>query len=153
MTDNEIKKALECCVTSEYCVDCPCLEKQLPCPTSDVILDYINRLEAENENLEIELKAMRGAANSYKAENERLISGKCVYLSDDETTEYCVEGICPKYKTETQIKAEARKEFIEMVKRRIFFVNIHNCNEPQVKCIDLKPEHIDNLFKELVGEE
>ena len=35
-----------------------------------------------------------------KAEIKRLTSGKCVYLSDDETTEYCVEGPCPKYNTE-----------------------------------------------------
>ena len=36
------------------------------------VLDLINRLKAENEKLNIELKAMRGAANSYKAEVERL---------------------------------------------------------------------------------
>ena len=49
--------------------------------------------------------------NRQKALIKRLSSGKCVYLSDDETTEYCVEGPCPNYKTEAQIKAEAIKEF------------------------------------------
>ena len=51
-----------------------------------------------------------GLINRLQAENERLSSGKCVYLSDDETTEYCVEGICPKYKTEAKIKAEVLSE-------------------------------------------
>ena len=42
------------------------LEDQLNCA------ETVMRLEAENERLKIELAAMRGAANSYKAEVERL---------------------------------------------------------------------------------
>ena len=42
------------------------LEEQLKCA------ETVMRLEAENERLKIELAAMRGAANSYKAEVERL---------------------------------------------------------------------------------
>ena len=38
---------------------------------------------------------------------------KCIYSSDEETTEYCVKAICPQYKTEADIKAEARKEVFE----------------------------------------
>ena len=56
--------------------------------------------------------------NSQKALIKRLTSGKCVYLSDDEITEYCVEGPCPNYKTEAEIKAEAYKECIEKVKEK-----------------------------------
>lgn len=44
---------------------------------------------------------------------------KCIYLSDDETTEYCVDSICPKYKTETQIKSEAINEFVNEYKNHI----------------------------------
>lgn len=58
MTDNDIKKALECCLSKNY-EDCKV------CPTKDLstdylecrnklrenALDYINRLEAENETL------------------------------------------------------------------------------------------------------
>ena len=51
--------------------------------------------------------------NRQKADIKSLTSGKCIYLSDDEFTEYCVEGPCPYYKTEAQIKAEAIKEFVE----------------------------------------
>lgn len=36
-------------------------------------LDLINRQRAENERLNVELKAMRGAANSYKLEYNRLL--------------------------------------------------------------------------------
>ena len=87
MTDNEIIKALECCLLSneqqeERCAECPMCETPLTvCQhlLSYHALDLINRQKAEidelqrrNSELEIELKAMRGAANSYKAEIERL---------------------------------------------------------------------------------
>ena len=49
--------------------------------------------------------------NSQKAEIERLTSGKCIYLSDDETTEYCFEGPCQAHETKAMIRAEAIKEF------------------------------------------
>lgn len=80
MTDAEIKQALEHCKNSN-CLGCPCHSCDETC--LDVLtpnaLDLINRkdaalaeLQRKNEELEIELKAMRGAANSYKAEVERL---------------------------------------------------------------------------------
>ena len=73
-------------------------------------------------------------------------SGKCIYLSDDETTEYCVEGPCPKYKTEAQIKAEAYKEFAERFKKKLS--QKYTTSLWKVYC-----EEIDNLLKELVGED
>lgn len=76
MTDNEIIKALECCCKNNNCEGCPLdyftFSSQCTSELAIKSLDLINRLEAEKQNLEIELKAMRGAANSYKAENERL---------------------------------------------------------------------------------
>lgn len=62
------------------------------------VLDFINR-----QNAEVERLADR--------------NHKCIYLSDDETTEFCVDGPCPKFKTEKQIRAEAIKEFAERVKK------------------------------------
>lgn len=52
-----------------------------------------------------------------KKEIERLSdqNHKCIYLSDDETTECCVDGPCPKFKTESKIKTEAIKECLEWV--------------------------------------
>jgi hypothetical protein len=81
MTDKEIIKALECCITNK-CDECAIYKE---CHNENgkgrvqVVLDLIKRQQAEsaelqrkNTELEIELKAMRGAANSYKAEAERL---------------------------------------------------------------------------------
>ena len=98
MTDNEIIKALECCKGQLFCISCDFLSLCGGKRTIvDSALDLINR---------------------QKALIKRLTSGKCVYLSDDEITEYCVEGPCPNYKTEAEIKAEAYKECIEKVKEK-----------------------------------
>lgn len=51
-TDNEIIKALECCVTYEFCTGCPLVDN---CPSSYSLLksalDLINRQKAEIERL------------------------------------------------------------------------------------------------------
>ena len=78
MTDEDIIKALKCCINDDrniqdICNICPLREN--PNCSDDLrkhSLNLINRYKAENEKLNIELKTMRGAANSYKAEVERL---------------------------------------------------------------------------------
>ena len=104
MTDNEIIKALECCIADNatrcgecaYCGTVGCCFKMMMPDALDLIKrkdaeikkkdteidilirkkealkDEISELQRKNSDLEIELKAMRGAANSYKAEVERL---------------------------------------------------------------------------------
>ena len=89
LTDNEIIKVLECCSkpVSENCKECPlCSVDCMSISIEKLSLDLINRLQEENKkwqggymtqkqeiaNLEIELKTMRGAANSYKEETEGL---------------------------------------------------------------------------------
>lgn len=100
MKDNEIIKALECCGKESDCEKCPYFKnKHHLCGESfnKDVLDLINRQKAEIEaliagqetlqkyrdneinRLEIELKAMRGAANSYKAEVERLTAFKSYF--------------------------------------------------------------------------
>lgn len=76
MTDEEIKKALECCA-ADNCDECPLFD--FPKLIADCMPELlksafylINGQQAEIERLETELKAMRGVANSYKAEIERL---------------------------------------------------------------------------------
>ena len=68
MKDEEIIEALECC-TSPFirCEFCPLVnvdycEREL----IEKCFDLVNRQKEEIERLEIELDAMRGAANSYK---------------------------------------------------------------------------------------
>ena len=67
---------------------------------------------------------------------------KCIYEYDGKTTEYCVQGPCSNFKTVEQIKTEAIKEFAVRLK----------CGVPQetgvIRCSD-----VDNLLKEMVGEE
>ena len=81
MTDKDIIKALECCKKGACCTDCPLKTKpncmpilfrnvlSLLCQKEATIVSLQTVKEhqqAEIEKLEIELDAMRGAANSYK---------------------------------------------------------------------------------------
>ena len=67
MTYNEIIKALERCPQHTECCYCNSLEE---CGNKRIlttsVFDLINRQKAEIERLNIEIKSMRSAANSYK---------------------------------------------------------------------------------------
>ena len=85
LTDNEIKKALECCVKETHtCLECPYTEfGQCEFLVMKDALDLINRLEAENERL----------TKCRKEEVEKLMSA--------------IDKVI------TEAKSEARKEFAE----------------------------------------
>ena len=101
MTDAEIIKALETCIGPEAVKLYICnIESEISIITVAEITDLIKRQQAEIEILESH-------------------SGKCIYLSDDSITHYCVEAICPKFKTEKQIKDEAVKEFAERFLKKV----------------------------------
>lgn len=78
MTDKEIIQALDLCCTQQNggpmpCYDCPCWnhdEQECEGINYTATRNLINRQKAEYENLDTKLKAMRGAADSYKAEND-----------------------------------------------------------------------------------
>lgn len=111
--------------------------------------------KAEIEKLDIELKAMRGAANSYKAEVERLKADNKIYIEankvighqrdqrDKEIDELQkqIDGLDVR---ENKIKAEAYKEFAERLK---------NEKIAPPFSINCTINMIDNLLKEMVGEE
>ena len=132
LTDNEIKKALEDlkkCNNNEIdCGMCMLSDFYPLCPEKigEYALDLINRLQAEKQDLEIELQAMRGAANCYKAQVEEFKSAI-----------NCFRGY------EDKIKAEAYKEFAERLKER------PTADKDVQYVLELKT---DNLLKELVGE-
>jgi SMC interacting uncharacterized protein involved in chromosome segregation len=157
MTDNEIVKALECCL-QEYgnCDDCPYKEYQCVSEKDGNvfykdILDLINRQKAEIEEKDIEIdilikkkEALRDEIDKQdveimrlKHEVERLQDRKhkCIYLSDNETTEFCVDSICPEFKTKKMIKDEAIKGFAEKLKE--YFPSIAKA--------------IDHTAEELIG--
>lgn len=83
-------------------------------------------------------------------------NGDCIEQGiDGEITEYCVQGSCSSFKSVEQIKAEAYKEFAERIKLSI------KANVVETLCNDVRGvykaeyvlDDIDNLLKEMVGEE
>ena len=113
MTDNEITKALECCVNGEDCLNCPLQEQFADCKPMTGALDLINRQKAEIERLED--------------------LNKCYYTSCQQIA-----------KSNHEIKAEAVKEFAELLKEHI------RDYHPYYYVID--EEVVDNLVEEMVGE-
>lgn len=98
MNDSEIIKALEYCITNGECCNCPhpcnaCNDKEI----TEYAYDLINRQQAEIERLNIDLKAMRGAANSWKAEVQRICK------KEFDNIEIDIEAV----------KSEAVREFAE----------------------------------------
>lgn len=133
MTDNEIIKCAENC-TSDSPSYGICLYNDDRLTSSECmgelmkdLFDLTNRQQAESEKLEIELKAMRGAANSYKAEVERL---------QKENERFADIG-----KMYSEIRAEAIKEFAERLKEMKL--------NKQVLRLPLLDLDVDNLVKEM----
>ena len=145
LTEEEVIIAFKHCCATEECDNCIAIKKignKYDCvlEPSDIVTAF-NRLQAEKENLEIELKAMRGAANGFKADNERL------------QTE-CGKGANALIKLMIEnrtAKAEAYKEFADRLKEKSWDVPYETKNAHFVQVIDVGD--IDNLLKELVGED
>lgn len=127
-TDDEIIKALECCIsttTDEACTGCP-FNKQKLCDKDQwalekYSLDFINRQKAEIEQWQEE-------ANRWQI------------------------LLCHEIDNKGEVKAEAYKEFanqIKMHKRRMRGFDL--CNEFWDYAVLV--EDIDNILKTMVGEE
>lgn len=147
MTDEEIIEALDLCTQqngSIPCYDCPCWNHdEQECEGIDytVTRNLINRQKAEYENLDTKLKAMRGAANSYKAENERL----------NEIIKNCHKEILQKCDScNNRIKTEAYKEFAERLIKNSRLIAYANGFD--VKAV-VDVEEIVKIRNEMVGEE
>lgn len=86
-------------------------------------------------------------------ENETCNCDTCV--KNGEVMEHCVQGSCSNFKSVEQVKAEAYKEFAERIKLSI------KANVVETLCNDVRGvykaeyvlDDIDNLLKEMVGEE
>ena len=104
MNDSEIIKALECCTTTKGgCKECPMKGyEKVDCQliTATEAYKLINRQQAEIDRLNIDLKAMRGAANSWKAEVQRICKREFDNIEID------IEAV----------KSEAVREFAEKLK-------------------------------------
>ena len=160
MKDNEIIKALEDAKKYKFVPDEFFIDKTL---------DLINRQQAEIEaliagqetlqkyrdeeinRLEIELKAMRGAANSYKAEvgrlNKQLEELKFLESrvnSIKNTPKDTFSGILISM-AEGVARYEAIEEFAERLKEKAWHGIWETINHVDV-------DEIDNLVEEMVGE-
>ena len=110
LTDNEIKKALECCSNAEPCENCPYQKQCDETDLAEIALDLINRQQAEIERLQKENNQFSDIGKMY-----------------------------------SEIKSEAIKEFAEKLKEQAYLTD-H-------KVYAVLRDDIDNLVKEMVGEE
>lgn len=141
-TDEEIIKALECCK------DCCCKQCDEE-PDFQEAIDLINRQKAEIEQLKRNYDALKYQENlsnrhcrnicepKYKAEIERLKENLNIEL-EKYATEY-----------DNTIKAEAYKEFADMIKKNI--KEVWNYDNGTCSCVLVLTKDIDNLLKEMVG--
>lgn len=128
MNDSEKNAML---VLQKMC-DIKSTENTIVAETINTIYNLINRQQAEIDRLSIDLKAMRGAANSYKAHYEDLKSENLETIKILKTA-----------------KSEAVREFAEKLKE-------HSCNLTEYDeggwsdtVSAVKVEDIDRLFEEM----
>lgn len=145
-TDEEIIKALECCLittTKKACIECP-FNKQKLCDKDQWALEkyaigLINRQKSEIERLKTENKI-------YIEANQVIGHQRDQRDKEIDELQKQIDGLDVR---ENKIKAEAYKEFAEKLKKDLFY-----------KCGDINYSEtcdfrklIDNLLKEMVGEE
>lgn len=170
MTDAEIIKALKCCLDTSplTCKDCPMFNvtnSTMVCSkiVTKFALDLINRQQAQlaDERAKIEICAETISRQDeeierLRNENEILSKNADTAFQDglNEAQDLYDEQI------KDEVKAESIKEFAERLKNEIISETAYGCDsnqhtgyyDYQIKIGDI-PEYIDNLVKEMVGEE
>ena len=145
MTDNEIKKALECCADEMGCAKgCPFFDKKKSkCKVASpygafekLLLDLINRQQEMIDAFIAGQETLQKALAEKIAEIERLNSDLRVWndIAHRETEYFEIA------------KAEAIKEFADRVKMAFYY-------EFDEIIPSIMADNIDNLVKEMVGEE
>lgn len=131
MTDDEIKKALECCIEGK-CQLCPLYDNDTiadNCPTGvlRLCLDLINRKQADIERLQKEVE----------------VKDK-IYQRNTGLREKRIFDLMDELKT---AKAEAIKELIDMIQDKSFMDQLSMDGEKIVYMKD-----IDNLGQEMINQ-
>lgn len=134
MTDNEIIKALECCIEDEDCSHCPSI-KEMPYCSNDIMvgaLNLIKRQQAEIERL--------NSVTDEKFNQWNMLAEKTKQRYADLYNE-----------AKDILKAEAIKEFAEKLKNKIKT----ECNPYGKPTFDYDTSlaimrYIDNLVKEIM---
>ena len=167
MTDKEIIKDLECCANCEDCfygiTNCS-LGEEVECRSllAQNALDLITRQQAEIDNLKVENQSLRSAANSLKmhyeeaqAEVERLESANDEKFRQwDMLAEKAKQHYADLYNEAKDIlKAEAYKEFAEKLKEKASKMEMACCGAIIRRDYTINEETLDNLVKEMVGDD
>ena len=151
MTDKDIIKALECCSTGgQKCSECPYtpldwsgMEVSCDCDLHSIALDLINRQQAEIERCHKEFEELNILEEEERKEAlEQARKESALFKS---MVDYAI--------------AEAIKGFAEKLKAEIISDTAYGCDSNQhsgyydytIKIGDI-PEYIDNLVKEMVGD-
>ena len=125
MTDEQIIKALECCKTNIQtdCENCPLYKEEVTENSTCITILSENALDLINrQQAEIE---------RLNKEVDRL--SQCVLYHDGQIVD---------------AKAEAYKEFVEMLKERVMFFPLSALPDGRI----VNESQIDNLVKEMVGD-
>ena len=170
LTDEEIIKALECCldISPSTCKNCPLFNitnSTMVCSkiAAKFALDLINRLQAEIERLKKsylrnqEIFAEQSLENErLKAENERLqntiiaLMGYLNKIGADKTDTSFIQNATEfNAQLRAEIKSEAYKEFVERLKEHAYLDS--GITGFQEMVVDLSD--IENIAYELVGED
>ena len=136
LTDNEIIKALECCIKAEICDDC----KTLGCPAyRKEGCYYLLRSDGDFISDELNKDAL-SLINRQKAEIERLKENLNIEL-ENYATEY-----------DNKIKSEAIKEFADRLEKKIFPMSMFDNGNYGINAKAVKVA-IERVKKEMVGDD
>ena len=147
LTDEDIISSLEVISTTGNCNECKirnCKWGTCNCSqtTADAALDLINRQKSELSNTR--RKALLEAASKFAGHSNYhgdTILCKLICMAEGKDV-----GIAKPLDI-SEMKAEAVKEFADKLKERIYKGGVHPTVENEFMC------DIDNLLKEMVGEE
>ena len=136
MNDEEIIKALECCIEDEDCSHCPSI-KEMPYCSNDIMVGAINLIKRQ----QVEIERLN-SDNDEKFNQWNMLTEKTKQHYADLYNE-----------AKDILKAEAVKEFAERLKNKIKT----ECNPYGKPTFDYDTSiaivrYIDNLVKEMVGE-
>lgn len=154
MTDKEIIKALECCASEQCdCDDCPINDycREHSDEMIKQMLDLINRLKADNERLNGNLKFVRGTVERQKAEKERLKTVLDIWQAGYASMEKGVRKLEEQLAT---AKSEAYKAFAErLITERLAVIALkgksNDFAEGFQSALNYVEEQANNLLKEM----
>ena len=135
MNPNEIKKFLKIAKDLEANVT---IDKE----TVVVILDYINQLETENMELKSDVITLKHSNEYLKNKYDEIMS----------LSKRIMQKLIKAHKRLKTTKSEAIKEFAEKIKSKIYTAHFGSIKKG-FTVTTINPSDIDNLVKEMVGEQ